>query len=233
MANELPALPFFTSDFLIAVATWPTERVGAYALALFHQWEHEFVPSTDASALALIFHTTPARARRLWAEIASKFDVDNQGRARNFRLEEHRAEVREKTEKSSTRGREGARVRWQKERLRRAQVGAYGLLEHLPEHNTSNSNQNQSQYVPPYPPAPRGAARVSTNPPTREERKSALAALRAWRNTQEWKDASSWKDCPHEPPCPDETACVGRIVQDTRIAVAEGQELSLAGRQVS
>lgn len=144
MGNGLPSLPFFTSDFLIAVATWPTERVGAYCLALFYQWEHGSLPADDASALALILHTTPTRARKLWSEIASKFQVVN-GLARNLRLEEHRKEVEAKVAKSSDRGTKGARALWHKRRLSDAQASAQAVPQAEPKQSVSDGNQNQSQ----------------------------------------------------------------------------------------
>jgi uncharacterized protein YdaU (DUF1376 family) len=139
MGNGLPSLPFFTSDFLVAVAAWPTERVGAYCLALFYQWEHGSLPVDDAAAMALVFHTQPAKARKLWAEIAGKFQVQD-GQARNLRLEEHRQEIEARVAQAKDHGRKGARAKWHKHRLSTARA----LPEQMPEQSPSNSNQNQS-----------------------------------------------------------------------------------------
>lgn len=238
MANELPALPFFTSDFLIAVATWPPERVGAYCLALFYQWEHEYVPAHDPKEMALIFHVTSvARAKTLWKEIAQKFDLDSRGRARNIRLEEHRNDVREAAARTSGRGKKGARARWHKERLRKAQASAHADAQASAGHHLGNGNQNQSHEVPPLPPAARGDAHVEpeeadTRPVTRTERKEALEALRDWRNKLPWQGDAT-PSCPHEDreravaACETEEICVGIVVQRWRQQRAVGQQRAL------
>lgn len=143
VGNGLPSLPFFTSDFLTAVAAWPTERVGAYCLALFYQWEHGFVPCDDSTALGFIIHASPARARKLWIEIADKFQVEH-GEARNVRLEEHRIETQAKVNKNKDRSSKGARAMWHKRRLMAAQAHAQAMPKHVPEHSPSNANHNHS-----------------------------------------------------------------------------------------
>lgn len=143
MGNGLPSLPLYTSDLLTAVAAWPTERVGAYCLALFYQWEHGHVPVDDES-LALILHAPKGRARKLWRQIAGKFEIEH-NQARNVRLEEHRKEVEGKVAKSSEHGRKGARAKWHQHRLSTARVDAPAVPEQMPEQSPSSSNQNQSQ----------------------------------------------------------------------------------------
>lgn len=144
MGNGLPSLPFFTSDFLTAVAAWPTERVGAYCLALFYQWEHGCVPVGDGIALGLILHASPVRARKLWNEIAGKFHVEGD-EARNVRLEEHRQEVQAMVEASEARGRKGARARWHKHRLSTAQAHTQASGKDSLSNSNQNQNQNQTQ----------------------------------------------------------------------------------------
>jgi uncharacterized protein YdaU (DUF1376 family) len=214
MPNELPFFPIYTSDILTAMASWPAERAGAYCLALFYQWEHGHVPTRDAAELGLVLHVSSGRARKLWAEIASKFVIDPDGHARNERLENIRAQVRLEIAMKSGRGKAGAEGRWGKREQRSSNAQA------SPEQSLSNAIQNQTQVTPPVPPAARGAAHVRTGPPTRDEKAAALDELRAYRKSVDYN-----RTCQHEPQCGDELVCIGRIVQERRQAIAAGQAI--------
>jgi uncharacterized protein YdaU (DUF1376 family) len=158
MPNELAYMPTFISDFLTAVMGWPTDRVGAYWLALCYQWEQGGLPASDERELAQILHASRPTARRLWATIAFKFKPDAKGLWWNAKLEKVRVEARRQAAIASARGKSGAAVRWGK--------GAHVVPEHslsnaqaLPEQSTSNGNQNQNQVHPPNPPLSQGASR--------------------------------------------------------------------------
>ena len=217
MANELPYLPLYTSDFLIAVQTWGAERAGAYCLALFHQWEHGYVPTCEPAELGRVLHETPAKARRLWSEIASKFTIDDNGHARNERLEAVRADVRDRVAAASEKGRKGADARWGN-----SPGNARGQRKHMPEQGLGNSNQIQNQLsTPPQPPASRVA--LSIKPPTRKEREWAEGKLLEY-------ETATQQPCPHEPDCKGQRdKCVGLLVQTKRQSEARGQRAAITG----
>ncbi|MGE3278042.1 MAG: hypothetical protein AB7O67_23265 [Vicinamibacterales bacterium] len=213
MANDLPYIPLFVGDFLIAVASWPPERVGAYWLALLYQWEHGTVPAGDPQDMALVLHTPSVRrARKLWEEIAGKFEMVRPGHFQNRRLEQERAQVYAKQQTDSKRGKAGAEARWGKHRPSNASRNAQASLGHSPGNSTQTQTQDQD---PPNPPAGAGGRL------TREERKWATTTLREWRHTHR----AGFDVCPHSPDtCGTEIACVGRLVEEKRAEERRGQQ---------
>lgn len=207
MPNELPYLPFFVGDFLVTVSTWPSERVGAYVLALFYQWEHGGLPADDERELARILHESRPRTRRLWGEFGHKFQKRMDGLWWHARLEKVRVTAREQVAAASNRGRKGATARWGKG----AQADPQAMPEHMPEHSLSNANQSkiQTKYTPLSPPAAQGGRprrRISA-----KEREKAEAFL------------SQIRHCPHTPRCETHAHCIGVVVQLWRSAEADGQ----------
>lgn len=151
MANELPYVPFFTSDFLIAVLTWPPDRVGAYVLALCYQWEHGGVPADDPQAIAMVLHQ-PKGAPALWQAIASKFIRGGDGLWRNLRLEEHRVGAQQRMVDKHTKAVAAANARWSKRSYSRnapasATVDASASPDALREQCSADAIQIQSVQV--------------------------------------------------------------------------------------
>ena len=206
MSNELPYLPFFVSDFLVTVGTWPAERVGAYTLALFYQFEHGGLPVENESEFARILHVSRPTARRLWAEISYKFHKRADGLWWNQRLEDVRATARRQMEKATTRAQAGAAARWGK-----GANGAQARSQAMLEHSSSNAIQLKESTTPPQPPSPRGA-RPSLRKITSQERARAEALRKRCGG------------CPHEKPkCESVEFCIGLIVQHWRHEEANGQ----------
>jgi len=214
MGNDLPYMPLFVGDFLIAVASWPPERVGAYWLALLYQWEHGTVPAGDARDMALILHTPSVpRARKLWEEIAEKFEMVGPGHFANRRLEHERTKVYLRKETDSNRGKAGAEARWGTRRSSSASRNAQASLGHSSGNSTQTQTQDQD---PPNPPAGAGGRL------TREERKWAKTTLQDWRRAHR----AGFDVCPHSPDstCSTEIACVGRLIEEKRAEERRGQQ---------
>lgn len=146
MANELPYCPFFIGDFLVAVTGWPTDRVGAYALALFYQFEKGGIPDDDGERMRIFHAPSRAVARRLWAEIKEKFYLRD-GKYWNPKMEAVRAEAVRQWQDKQTRARNGAKARWGKGANATGNAQASAQAEH--EHSLSNANQNHNQKTPP------------------------------------------------------------------------------------
>lgn len=220
--DKAPAYQWYPKDWSSdeAVKVMTYEQRGIYRELLDHQWFHKSIPA-DLTLLAGILQVPQSRLRKLWPAIAVKFKKRAKGRLVNRRLERVRAAQIAYSRKQSENGRLGAAAKHQ-----HSSGGASGGATKSPVANSGSSSSSASLSTPPYPPL-RGGARVNTGPPNRTERDAAITALREWRNSQEWQGAENWRDCPHDPVCPDETACVGRVVQETRLAVAEGQDLAL------
>jgi uncharacterized protein YdaU (DUF1376 family) len=224
--DKAPAFQWYPKDWQSdeAVKGMTYEQRGIYRELLDHQWFHRSIPA-DAKLLADMLKIPFGRFKKIWPKIAIKFKPKGRGRLANRRLERVRAAQVEYARKQSENGKKGAAAKHQRDA-----GGASGGATKSPLaiSSSSSSSASSSLKTPPVPPALRGDAQVSTRPPTRKEQESAIAALREWRRSVDFE-----KQCPHEPACPDETACVGRVVQETRLAVAEGQELALAGRKAS
>lgn len=221
------------SDEAVKLMTW--EQRGIYRELLDHQWLEGSIPG-DVALLAAMLRVPLARFKKaIWPLIASKFTpVDNDGsRLIQLRLERQRDNQEEFIQGKKIAGSKGGkeRARRHAEAKQRAS-NALALLDSASSKTVAGSKPASASASatedPPIPPAARGAIRVSTAPPTRKETDRAMADLRAWKNARVWVDAASWRECPHEPVCVDEAACVGRIVQDTRVAIAQGQELALS-----
>ena len=213
MSNELAYCPFFVADFLVTVASWPADRVGAYALALFYQFEHGGVPADDEEQLALILHSSRPVARRLWASIRQKFDRRDDGLYWNARMEEVRAEATAQWLKAHERGVKGASARWGKGALAKrarsnAQANAQASLEQSP--SNANQIQNKNQVQNPQPPSAKGA-RLSARKITKAERDRAEQFL------------ANIRRCPHNPQCESRNFCIGVLVQTWRVQEHAGQ----------
>lgn len=224
MPNELPYLPFFVGDFLVTVSTWPVDRVGAYILALFYQFEHGGVPADDDAELARVLHVSRSQSRRLWAAIQQKgkFHQRADGLWWNQRLEEVRIEARAKVAKASDRGRNGASARWGKGALVQSASNAQAM------HKQSLSNgihiQSKDKERTPQPPADAGG-RI-----TRKELQSAERELRLFQASQPryvppvhqlaGVEYPVPRRCMHEPQCED-GRCLQRIAVDRRMSGGE------------
>src|SRR5262245_4276833 len=81
------------------------DEFGAYILLRLHQLRKGDVPVSEIARLAQIIGCTPAVAKRIWEEIGAFFAPDDDGRWRNRRLEEGRAEQQKKALNGSRGGR--------------------------------------------------------------------------------------------------------------------------------
>lgn len=150
MSNELDYIPWYVAKFLVAVAFWPPDRVGAYVLALNWQVEHGGIPARNLTELASILHSSRPKAERLWSEIRHKF-VERDGLWWNLKAEETKASAIVKARTNTNRGKAGAAGRWHKPRLSDAQA--------LPTHESSNGSKGKESTSTPQPPAVAGGSR--------------------------------------------------------------------------
>lgn len=205
MGNELPYMPLFVSDIIVATVTWPPDRVGAYNLCLWHQWEHGGVPADDHDELALVLHAPKPKALKLWAQICHKFVQRANGLYQNERLECERDFALSQMEKQSQKGKKGAKARWEAARARAqadAQVMPEQMPTQMPEQSPGNGTYPHTQVRTPQTPL-RGASGFT---------KREAQELRRHRSQN-----LSLPACPHEDArCANEHTCVERLMRESR-----------------
>lgn len=173
MSNELPYCPWFVSDILVTVATWPRDRVGAYALALWYQFEHGGIDADNLQTLGLVLHAKSRQdTLKAWDEIRAKFEKRDDGLYWNARLEEVRAEAIREYYAKQARAKAGAAARWGRGNLARsaradATARANGDAQASPQ---AMPTKTKTSTTPPNPPSAKGG-----NPrrPTRRSLKTA------------------------------------------------------------
>lgn len=106
-----PSFPFYVEDYLAGTKKLSLAAKGAYVDCLCHQWHaDEGIPTDDPKELAAILRCTPASAKAVWPIIATKFRlIDDEGRARNERLEDEREKKRRYYETQAENGAKGGR----------------------------------------------------------------------------------------------------------------------------
>lgn len=131
-AEKPPAFQLYPRDFVadLDVAAMSLEELGAYFLLLCHGWLKDGLPNDEQKLLRLLSRPR-TRGRSLadvWAAVEEKFPVAPDGRRRNARQEEVRAEQALYRESQSERGRKGAEARHGHSR---------STAQALPEHSSS------------------------------------------------------------------------------------------------
>lgn len=111
MSAKAPAFQFYAKDFLEGTAAFSNAEVGAYLRLLLHSWDAGPLP-TDEMRLARLAKESRAEFRKLWIVISVKWKREGDGLI-NVRLESVRETQRAYRSTMSTRGKRGAKVRWQ------------------------------------------------------------------------------------------------------------------------
>ena len=110
--NAFPWFPAYAADWLLSGARrrMNLEQRGAYWDLLFTSWLDESIPA-DMTQIAQILGITPKRLATIWPPIGAMFvPIDGDpSKLINPRLEEVRAQQRDKSAKQSENGRKGGR----------------------------------------------------------------------------------------------------------------------------
>ncbi|HEB27618.1 MAG TPA: DUF1376 domain-containing protein [Porticoccus sp.] len=108
MTNKSPAFQFYPKDFIssFSVQTMTAEEVGIYTLLLCMDWLEDGIED-DLTTLEALFNHRLTDAQSL-VKPWSKFDVCEDGRRRNKRLQEEREKQADWREKSSKGGKQSA-----------------------------------------------------------------------------------------------------------------------------
>jgi uncharacterized protein YdaU (DUF1376 family) len=105
--SNAPAFQFYANDFMDATRFWEANAVGLYVRCLCIQWTQGGLPGdvrTIAKGLGMDFE----EFERAWVEVASKFDLCEDGALRNSRLERVRSRQQQVSSKRSNAGKAGA-----------------------------------------------------------------------------------------------------------------------------
>lgn len=108
---QFACLPWYPRDFASATADWSLAERGLYRELLDQQWDLGSLPA-DHSKLRMLVRVTPQEWRMAWPTVSKKFEVGEDGRLRNLRLEVHRCKSIEKHGKRSDAGKKGNEKRW-------------------------------------------------------------------------------------------------------------------------
>lgn len=133
----------YGSDFERSTAAWDLEPVGAYVRLLNHQWDAGSIPN-DLRGIATILRVSPARAKKLWWIVESKFGSCGDGLLRNRRLAEIRAAREAFIAEQQRKAPLGGRARWNAHR--HAQGDAIG---HANGHSRGDARKHARDDAPP------------------------------------------------------------------------------------
>ena len=112
--QKSPAFPFYAKDWLAddKRTEMNAAQRGIYVDLLAYQWNNGSVPAEPAD-MARITGETAATMRKLFAgPLAKAFPANGDGRRRNPKLEEWRADQESYRARRSQAGKAGARSRW-------------------------------------------------------------------------------------------------------------------------
>jgi hypothetical protein len=102
-------MPWYPSNFYASTRTWPFIARAVYRELLDIEWDSGPLPN-DPEALRSMLNVKPADWRTAWRYVNPKFELGEDGRLRNARLEVHRAKALALIEKR----RSAANQRWNK-----------------------------------------------------------------------------------------------------------------------
>jgi len=108
MMNKSPAFQFYASDFLVDTAEMTNQEVGAYIRLLSHQWVNGGL-NGDPNRLA---NAVGIGLLEVWDDIKHKFELCEDGKYRNPKLEKVRQTQINYRNKQSAAGKKGAAKRW-------------------------------------------------------------------------------------------------------------------------
>jgi uncharacterized protein YdaU (DUF1376 family) len=99
-----PAFQFYVRDWIMSTRTLSAEARGVHIDLLAYSWDYNGIPS-DPKALASLVMLTPAKFRRVWAELEGRWAEAEKDLLRNPRQERQRAELMDLREKRAAAGR--------------------------------------------------------------------------------------------------------------------------------
>jgi uncharacterized protein YdaU (DUF1376 family) len=105
-----PTFQLYVRDWYVSTRGLTAEARGVFMDLLCLGWDHDGIPD-DQKVLAGMVGESPARFKRIWAEIEPRWVAAEKGRLRNPRQERQRAELMELREKKRAAGRASAAAR--------------------------------------------------------------------------------------------------------------------------
>lgn len=106
MATAPPAFQLYARDWLMGTRELPPEARGVYIDLLCLAWDKDGL-TTDQNAIVAYLAISPAKFRRIWPMISDKFVDAEDGRLRNPRQEQQRAELESLRQKRADAGQKG------------------------------------------------------------------------------------------------------------------------------
>lgn len=104
--KQFPMLPWFPANFHFSTLGWSVTARGIYRELLDYQWEMGGLPN-DPEELRNLIRATKAEWKE-WPRVACKFPVGEGGLRRNPRLEAHRHNSMQKSQRAAA----SAQKRW-------------------------------------------------------------------------------------------------------------------------
>jgi uncharacterized protein YdaU (DUF1376 family) len=104
--SKSPAFQFYVQDFLLGTTDFTAEEVGGYIRLLSYQWDKGGLPNDDSKLSKM----SGVKVKNL-SFIKEKFNLDEDGKLRNHRLERERNKQVEWRRKSSEAGRKSAQAK--------------------------------------------------------------------------------------------------------------------------
>ena len=110
---QMARMPWFPRDFASATRSWPLPARAVYRELLDVSWDIGGLPS-DPEILCRLVGATPAEWDAAWPLVSAKFEMGEDGKLRNARLETHRAKAFELWRRQSAGARATNSKRWPK-----------------------------------------------------------------------------------------------------------------------
>lgn len=109
--SAAPAFQFYVRDWIISTRGLSPEARSAHIDLLAYGWEGDGIPD-DTQTLAGMCVLTPAKFKKAWDQIETKWPLAEDGKRRNPRQEHQRQELAEYAAKAAENGKKGAEARW-------------------------------------------------------------------------------------------------------------------------
>jgi uncharacterized protein YdaU (DUF1376 family) len=162
-----PSFPLYVGDYLTGTMSLSPAERGAYMDCLCYQWEVAGVPADDLDRLARVMRCPPGEARKLWANIADKFQKGADGLYRNARVEVEREKKQRWHKTRKANGEKGGRPRKQQTTSepphRITSEHPQNLVGHVPSPSPSESTTQTDARSPELSP-PAASRRGYANP---------------------------------------------------------------------
>ena len=110
---QMARMPWFPRDFASATRSWPLPARAVYRELLDISWDIGGLPS-DPEILCRLVGATPAEWDAAWQLVSTKFEMGEDGKLRNARLEAHRAKALDLWRRQSAGARATNSKRWAK-----------------------------------------------------------------------------------------------------------------------